>query len=116
MTDHDLPCMAGGTDLCVGGIFIAPFIATDGFYRFAGATEAANFLGALIEGLRHESRFITEMHSHLGLGLDATSAGVEAMVKEAPKEASTAEQTLTELWHAHQKDGTPTLDPWNPHP
>ena len=64
----------------VNGIFIKPFIATDGFYTFASTDESEGFLTELLEEIRNESLVLMELAKSRGVGLDVpiTDEGEES--------------------------------------
>ena len=83
----------------VNGIFIKPFIATDGFYTFASTDESEGFLTELLEEIRNESLVLMELAKSRGVGLDVpiTDEGEESSGNVV---VSQALENLTELWQA----------------
>ena len=77
----------------VGELYVRPFVATDGFYKFRDSQQTVDFLTELFKAARNESRFLLQVHRQLGAGLDASPSKVSAAAQAAPAEASHAYDT-----------------------
>ena len=95
-----------GTELVVGGLFIRPFVAAEGFHRFSSAEKAGDFLVNLLKAIHSESIFFGALTTQIGAGLcDHQDASPDAVLNRAqtvPSEVEQASHNLNELWEALQ--------------